>query len=105
MAWLSHILHGEGPAGCTVLLEKAVSALEPGGMILIQEFIMNNDQDGPLFPALFSMNMLLATPHGQAYTEKEIFGMLQSAGAGEIRRLPVELPNGAGIIAGIVGKK
>jgi SAM-dependent methyltransferase len=31
IAWLSHILHGEGPEGCAVILAKAVAALEPGG--------------------------------------------------------------------------
>ncbi|ACM18934.1 helix-turn-helix SAM-dependent methyltransferase [Geotalea daltonii FRC-32] len=104
VAWLSHILHGEGPEGCAILLEKAISALEPGGMILIQEFILNDAKDGPIFPALFSMNMLLGTPHGQAYGENEIVTMLKAAGARDIRRLPVDLPNGSGIIAGIAGK-
>lgn len=104
VAWLSHILHSEGPEGCAVLLKKSVAALEPGGLVLIQEFILNDAKDGPLFPALFSMNMLLGTPHGQSYGEKEIAEMLKAAGAGEIRRLAMDLPNGAGIIAGIVGK-
>ena len=101
VAWLSHILHGEGPKGCAVTLEKAVGALEPGGIILVQEFILNDTFDGPLFPALFSLNMLLGTPDGQAYSEGEIKSMLAAAGVEEIRRLPIELPNGAGVIARI----
>jgi SAM-dependent methyltransferase len=105
VAWLSHILHSEGPAGCAVLLKNAIATLEPGGLILIQEFILNDAKDGPVFPALFSMNMLLGTPHGQAYAETEIVQMLETAGAGDIRRLPVDLPNGAGVIAGVVGRK
>jgi len=101
VAWLSHILHGEGPGGCAVILEKAVTALEPGGMILVQEFILDDDKKGPLFPALFSLNMLQGTPSGQAYSESELRAMLQAAGAGELYRIPLELPNGAGIIAGV----
>lgn len=104
VAWLSHILHGVGPDGCAVILEKAICALEPGGLILIQEFILDDDKDAPLFPALFSLNMLLGTPDGQAYSEGELFNMLAAAGAGELRRLPIELPNGAGIVAGNVPK-
>ncbi|MBI2353901.1 MAG: methyltransferase domain-containing protein [Deltaproteobacteria bacterium] len=100
VAWLSHILHGEGPQGCAAILRKAVAALEPGGMILVQEFILNDSQDGPLFPALFSLNMLLGTPDGQAYSEGQLFAMLAAAGLGDLRRLPLELPNGAGVIAG-----
>jgi hypothetical protein len=102
VAWLSHILHGEGPEGCAVILKKAVAALEPGGMILVQEFILSDTMDGPPFPALFSLNMLLGTPEGQAYSEGQLIAMLAAAGVSELRRLPLELPNGAGVIAGTV---
>jgi cyclopropane fatty-acyl-phospholipid synthase-like methyltransferase len=101
IAWLSHILHGEGPQGCATILRKGVAALEPGGILLVQEFILNDPKDGPLFPALFSMNMLLNTDSGQAYSQQELAGMMAAAGLGEVQRLPVELPNGAGIMAGI----
>jgi hypothetical protein len=102
VAWLSHILHGEGPAGCAVILEKGVAALEPGGLIMVQEFILDDSRDAPLFPALFSLNMLLGTPNGQAYSQGELVAMLTAAGVRDVRRLPLELPNGAGIIAGFV---
>ena len=102
VAWLSHILHSAGPSGCAAILKKAVATLEPGGMILVLEFIMDDAMDGPTFPALFSLNMLLGTPDGQAYSQGQIFTMLAAAGVGDLRRLPLELPNGAGVIAGIV---
>lgn len=105
-AWLSHILHGEGPEGCAVILEKAVSALEPNGLILVQEFILNDTMDGPVFPALFSLNMLLGTPSGQAYSQQDLYDMLAAAGVRDLRRIPLDLPNGAGVIAGTgPGKK
>jgi len=66
VAWLSQILHGESfEDGCNIV-KRAVSTLEPGGLIIIHEFILNNTMDGPLFPALFSLNMLLGTSGGQA---------------------------------------
>jgi len=102
VAWLSHILHGEGPEECRKIIGKTVSALEPGGMILIHDFILNNSMDGPLFPALFSLNMLLGTPTGQSYSEKQISDMLSEAGVREIRRIFFESPNDSGIITGIV---
>ena len=102
VVWLSQILHGEGPEDCRKIIRKAVSVLEPGGMILIHEFILNNSMDGPLFPALFSLNMLLGTPLGQSYTERQIRDMLSNAGVREIRRIFFESPNDSGIIAGIV---
>jgi len=102
VAWLSHVLHGIGPETCATILKNAVTALEPGGLILIQEFILDDSRVAPVFPALFSLNMLLGTPEGQAYSEGELIGMLKDAGATDVHRLPIELPNGAGIIAGIV---
>ncbi|WP_457552529.1 methyltransferase, partial [Desulfobacula sp.] len=57
VAWLSHILHGEGPKQAQKIIGKAVLALKPGSKIFIHEFILNDTMDGPLFPALFSINM------------------------------------------------
>jgi SAM-dependent methyltransferase len=101
VAWLSHILHGVASPSCAVILEKAVAALDTGGLILVQEFILDDSKYAPLFPALFSLNMLLGTPEGQAYSQRELFAMLAAAGVGGLRRIPIELPNGAGIIAGV----
>ena len=100
VAWLSHVLHGEGMEDCARLLAKAVAALEPGGLLLVQEFILRADRAAPLFPALFSLNMLLGTLAGQAYSEPELRDLLRNAGLRQVERLPVELPNGAGILAG-----
>lgn len=102
VAWLSHILHGEGQKDCQRIIEKTVLALEPGGMIIVHDFILNNTMDGPLFPALFSLNMLLGTPAGQSYSEKQITDMLAKAGVKEIQRIPFQGPNDSGIIAGVV---
>lgn len=102
VVWLSHVLHAEGPEGCAVILEKAVAALNPGGMVLVQEFILDETCDGPLFPALFSLNMLLGTPSGQSYSQLQLMEMLAAAGIADAGRIPLELPNGAGIIAGTV---
>lgn len=101
-AWLSHILHGENPDDCKRIIRKAVSAMESGGMIIIHEFILNNSMDSPLFPALFSLNMLLGTDGGQAYSEQQISDMLSDAGVHDIKRIPIESPNDSGILAGTV---
>jgi SAM-dependent methyltransferase len=102
VAWLSHILHGEGAEGCAVILRRAAEALEPGGMLMVQEFILDDNMDGPLFPALFSLNMLLGTPQGRSYSQRQLERMMTAAGVGSIRRLELDLPNGAGVLVGIV---
>ncbi len=99
-AWLSHILHGEGPAECRSIVKKATAALSPNGALLIHEFILDDSRDAPLFPALFSLNMLLGTDGGQAYAEGEITGMMTGAGLREITRLPFRGPTDSGILQG-----
>lgn len=101
-AFLSHILHGEGPKDAEAVIGKAAAALKPGGRIFIHEFILNDDMAGPLFPALFSINMYLGTEAGQSYSEAQLSAMLQKSGVTDIRRLPFEGPTQSGILCGRV---
>jgi SAM-dependent methyltransferase len=103
VVWLSHILHGESFENGRKIVQKAVSALEPGGLIIIHEFILNNAMDGPLFPALFSLNMLLGTSGGQAYSEEQLITMLTDAGVKNFKRIYFDSPNDTGILTGIFG--
>jgi SAM-dependent methyltransferase len=100
VAWLSHILHSYGPETCADLLAKAVDSLEDDGILLVQEFILDDTRDGPPFPALFALNMLLVTEGGRSYSGAELTALMEGAGLSDIRRLPLELPNGAGILIG-----
>lgn len=100
VVWVSHVLHSDGIEACSSLLRKAVAALNPGGILMVQEFILDDTKDGPPFPALFSLNMLLGTEAGQSYSERELIAMLTEAGLSEVQRVAVELPNGSGIIRG-----
>ena len=99
---LSQVLHGEGPEDCRKIIGKAVSALAPGGRIVVHEFILDDGMAWPLHPALFSLNMLLGTPSGQSYSESQIMDMLAAAGVRDIRRLPFRGSNESGLIAGSV---
>jgi SAM-dependent methyltransferase len=102
VAWLSQILHGEGPETCKKIIKQAVSALEPGGLILVHDFILDNRLDGPLFPALFSLNMLINTEAGRSYSQAQITEMLTNTGITDIRRMPFRGPNDSSILCGIV---
>lgn len=102
VAWLSHILHGESPENCQLIIKKAVASLKPGGLIMIHDFILNNDLAGPLYPALFSLNMLTGTKQGRSYSEAQIMDMLDKAGAKDLSRHPFKASNDSGVIVGIV---
>ncbi len=100
--WISHLLHSEGPKGAELMLNKAARSLLPGGRLIVQEFILDDNHASPLFPALFSLNMLLGTESGQSYSQVELTELMSLAGVRDITRLPLNLPNGAGIMMGIV---
>ncbi len=99
VVWVSHIIHSLGPEEVLKLMKKAASILPPGGLMLIHDFFVEKDRAGPLFPVLFSLNMLINTEKGRSYTESEVMEMLYAIGANEAIRLPFQGPNHSGIIS------
>jgi hypothetical protein len=85
VAWLSQILHGEGPGQCLEMLRKAVAALAPGGQLWVQEFVVT--VPGHPFAGLFGLNMLVNTRQGQAYSLEELLAMLGRAGLERVEYL------------------
>ncbi len=102
VAWLSHILHSNGPDECWSIIDKTVNAMEQGGLIMIHDFILDNNKDAPEFPALFSLNMLINNRGGRSYSEKEITAMLEKAGVRNINRHSFHGPNDSSILLGTV---
>ncbi|MCB2193349.1 MAG: methyltransferase domain-containing protein [Deltaproteobacteria bacterium] len=80
VVWLSQVLHGEGPEECRKLVAKAASLLKPGGVLWVQEFVVDEDNPQAVFSALFSVNMLVLTEDGQGYTAADICGFMEDAG-------------------------
>ncbi len=99
--WMSHILHGESSDECLRIIEKVMRCLNPGGVAVIHEFILDDTLDRPLFPALFSLNMLLGTDDGRAYSQGQLFGMLERAGFVDVQRLDFVGSNDSGLIRGV----
>jgi len=101
VVWLSHVLHGDGPEDCQAIINRAVSTLCPSGLMMIHDFILKDTLDGPLFPAIFSLNMLVNTDKGRSYSEAQIRDMMQQSGLTQIKRLPFEGPNASAILEGM----
>lgn len=90
VAWLSHILHSEGPENATAIVKKAAASLNAGGFLLIHEFILDEGNASPLHPTLFSLNMLIGTENGRSYNQKELSIMLESCGLINIEVIEIE---------------
>jgi SAM-dependent methyltransferase len=100
VAWLSQVLHSEGPARAEFLLRRAADCLPPGGLLCVQDFMLDNDRGGPVHPALFALTMLLETEEGQTYTVEDISAMMKKAGARTVGLLPIDLPQGCRVLVG-----
>ncbi|HEY3061787.1 MAG TPA: methyltransferase [Chloroflexota bacterium] len=57
---------------------RSFTALPPGGRVYIHEMLLNDNSDGPLTPALFSVMML--NTRGKQFALGELFGLLREAG-------------------------
>lgn len=102
VAWLSQILHSNSPEDCVALIKKTAASLGSGGLLFVHEFFLDDSMAGPLFPALFALNMLIGND-GRSYSEMEIREMMTAAGVRDIVRLPFRGPNDSGILQGEVG--
>lgn len=102
VAWMSHVLHSNGPEECRELIRKTTEVMKPGGLILVHDFILDDTKDGPEFAALFALNMLINNSAGRTYSKSEIGDMLAEAGMKEIAQHPFRGPNDSAIICGIV---
>lgn len=87
LALLSAIIHQNSPEQNLDLFKKAYRALEPGGMLLIRDHIMDDSRTRPPEGALFAINMLVNTRGGDTYTFAEVEKSLSDAGFGNIRML------------------
>lgn len=85
---LGHIIHGEGREHGQKLIERSFAALKDKGMLLIAEFIPNDERTGPELPMLFGLNMLLARgAEGDVFTMREYREWLKAAGFRRVKTI------------------
>jgi 2-polyprenyl-3-methyl-5-hydroxy-6-metoxy-1,4-benzoquinol methylase len=77
---LTNFLHHFDESTCVRFLRKVRATLDAGGLLVTLEFVPNEDRITPPRAASFAMSMLLQTPAGDAYTESDLFRMLNAAG-------------------------
>lgn len=89
---LSAIVHMNGQAENRRLIARAAASLNPGGQLVIQDFIMEPNRTRPLAGAFFALNMLVATKAGDTFTAGELGGWMREAGLKKIvrRRTPFD---------------
>jgi precorrin-6B methylase 2 len=84
---LSAIVHMNDEGKNRRLIARTAAALNRGGQLVVQDFIMNTDRTRPAIGAMFALNMLVATERGDSYTASEIGGWMRKAGLIGIKKI------------------
>lgn len=77
---ISNIIHSFGPDMNREIIRKCYRALDTGGMLVIKDFLVDNDRTGPAFGLMFALNMLVNTQDGDTYTFAEVEQWTDEAG-------------------------
>jgi hypothetical protein len=89
--FMSNIIHSENEASNAQLFRKCFGALEPGGLLIIKDHIMNADLTAPRPGAIFALYLLLTT-RGRDYSFDEVSGWLGEAGFVDIKHEALPSP-------------
>ncbi len=81
--FLSNIIHSENEATNAALMGKCLRALNPDGLVIIKDHIMNDALTEPAAGAVFALFMLLTT-RGRDYSFNEVKAWLEAAGFIEV---------------------
>lgn len=98
---LSSMISQEGPDVIKHIIKKSFDAMNPGGVLLIQEQFLETDKSGPLLAALIGINQLIHTPAGRAYSAKEVADWAQEIGFKDLSFRPLPEPSPFTLIQGI----
>jgi ubiquinone/menaquinone biosynthesis C-methylase UbiE len=90
---MSNILHGPS-SQAPMKLAKAFRALESGGLLIVHDFLLNDEKTGPLPAALF--NLMVG-----AYSVGELMALIEEAGFKDVRLVAYLPKRGSGLITAI----
>jgi hypothetical protein len=77
---LSSMMNQESPEVNQKTFRKAFESMTSGGMLILQEQMLNSSKTGPLLSALIGVNQLIHTPSGAVYSDREIADWLEGVG-------------------------
>ncbi|MFI9833694.1 methyltransferase dimerization domain-containing protein [Streptomyces sp. NPDC051913] len=80
VAVYSHIAHQESPESNIEVFSRLRQALKPGGTLVVNDYVVDDDRSGPAFPLIFASEMLLKTRQGSTWTRSDYRDWLIKAG-------------------------
>jgi hypothetical protein len=77
---ISNVTHCESEKNNLKLVEKAYQALRPGGRLVINDYVTDENRTGSLWTATLAIHLLVFTGRGNVYTLKEYGGWMRQKG-------------------------
>ena len=74
------------------MFRKFRKALKPGGTLLVNDFIPNDDGTGHPFALMFASQMLLVTKSGSAWRQSDYRAWLTEAGFASVEFMATPTP-------------
>ncbi|MCI0526345.1 MAG: acetylserotonin O-methyltransferase [Nitrospira sp.] len=98
---LSSMFNQESPTVIKNIMRKSLAALNPGGLVIVQEQLLNDEKSGPALAALIGVNQLLHTPGGAAYSGEEMGEWMEEVGFVKVQRVPMPSPSPFTVLKGV----
>jgi ubiquinone/menaquinone biosynthesis C-methylase UbiE len=89
----AHIAHMEAPTDNLATFRKFRKALKPGGTLVVNDFVLNDDRTGHPFAMLFASQMLVVTKDGFTYRQSDYRKWLGEAGFKSVDIVPTPTPS------------
>lgn len=99
----SNFCRFESPQGNRELFQKAHGALKQGGLLVVNDFLPDEERTGPTFALRFSVYTLTHTPAGECWTLSQYTEWLKEAGFSSVQShtdLANTMPGTTLIVAG-----
>jgi hypothetical protein len=77
---ISGVLHREQPAQVQAIFKDVADALPVGGVLYISDVMLNDDRSGPIFSAMFALNMRILSHDGRCHSVQEQREWLSAVG-------------------------
>ncbi len=87
-----HIAHQETPADNVAVFRKFRKAIKPGGTLVVNDFVLDENRTGHPFAMLFPAQMLLVTKGGNAWRQSDYRTWLTEAGFGSVEIVSTPTP-------------
>jgi SAM-dependent methyltransferase len=84
VAVYSHIAHQESPESNVELFGRLGRALRPGGVLVVCDYVVDDDRSGPPFALTFASEMLVKSQSGGTWRRRDYQDWLRSAGFEDI---------------------